>query len=84
MDILTIFACLALGFIVGLVFETIYQAESRKFDHARIVALNGENIRLKKKLHEVKKELKTQPTISKKVIEILDFSDPYQDIKFEE
>lgn len=82
MDILTIFACIALGFIVGLVFETIYQAESRKFDHARIVALNGENIRLKKKLHEAKKELKTQPAISKKVLEILDFSDPYQDVKF--
>ena len=82
MKILVIFACIAIGFIVGMTFETIYQAESRKFDHARIVALNGENIRLKKKLHEVKKELKTQPTISKKVIELLDFSDPYQDIKF--
>ncbi len=84
MDILVIFLCLAVGFILGLTFETIYQAESRKFDHARIVALNGENIRLKKKLHEAKKELKTQPAISKKVLEILDFSDPYQDIKFDQ
>lgn len=82
MDILTIIASIAVGIVVGMAFESVYQAESRKFDHARIVAVNGENIRLKKKLHEVKKELATQPTISKKVIELLDFSDPYQDIKF--
>lgn len=82
MDILIILACLAVGMVIGMTFEAIYNMETRKFDHARIVALNGENIRLKKKLHEVKKELKTQPTISKKVIELLDFSDPYQDIKF--
>lgn len=84
MDILIIMACLAVGMVIGMTFEAIYNMETRKFDHARIVALNGENIRLKKKLHEVKKELTTQPTISKKVIEILDFSDPYQDIKFGE
>ena len=82
MDILIILACLAVGMVIGMTFEAIYNMETRKFDHARIVALNGENIRLKKKLHEVKKELNTQPTISKKVIELLDFSDPYQDIKF--
>ena len=84
MDILIILACLAVGMVIGMTFEAIYNMETRKFDHARIVALNGEIIRLKKKLHEVKKELKTQPTISKKVIELLDFSDPYQDIKFGE
>ena len=82
MDILIILACLAVGMVIGMTFEAIYNMETRKFDHARIVALNGENIRLKKKLHEVKKELKTQPTISKKVLEILDFSDPYQNVKF--
>ena len=82
MNILIIMACLAVGMVIGMTFEAIYNMETRKFDHARIVALNGENIRLKKKLHEAKKELKTQPTISKKVLEILDFSDPYQDIKF--
>lgn len=82
MDILIILACLAVGMVIGMTFEAIYNMETRKFDHARIVALNGENIRLKKKLHEVKKELTTQPVISKKVLEILDFSDPYQDVKF--
>ena len=84
MNILIILACLAVGMVIGMTFEAIYNMETRKFDHAHIVALNGENIRLKKKLHEVKKELTTQPAISKKVIEILDFSDPYQDIKFGE
>ena len=82
MDILIILACLAVGMVIGMTFEAIYNMETRKFDHARIVALNGENVRLKKKLHEVKKELTTKPVISKKVLEILDFSDPYQDIKF--
>jgi len=82
MDILIILACLAVGMVIGMTFEAIYNMETRKFDHARIVALNGENVRLKKKLHEVKKELTTKPVISKKVIELLDFSDPYQDIKF--
>lgn len=82
MDILIILACLAVGMVCGMTFEAIYNMESRKFDHARIVALNGENIKLKKRLHEAKKELTTKPVISKKVIELLDFSDPYQDIKF--
>jgi len=82
MNILIILACLAVGMVIGMTFEAIYNMETRKFDHARIVALNGENVRLKKKLHEVKKELTTKPVISKKVIELLDFSDPYQDIKF--
>lgn len=82
MDILIILACFAVGMVIGMTFEAIYNMETRKFDHARIVALNGENVRLKKKLHEVKKELTTKPVISKKVIEILDFSDPYQDVKF--
>lgn len=50
MDILTIIASIAIGILVGMAFESVYQAESRKFDHARIVALNGENVNLKKQM----------------------------------
>lgn len=82
MDILVILSCVAVGMVIGMTFEAIYNMETRKFDHARIVALNGEIQRLKKNLHKVKKELTTQPVVNKTVIELLDFSDPYQDIKF--
>lgn len=71
MDILIIIASIAVGIIVGMAFESIYQAESRKFDHARIVALNGENIRLRRELHDTKKLLVRKPDI-----EVIDIPQP--------
>lgn len=71
MDILTIIASIAVGIVVGMVFESIYQAESRKFDHARIVALNGDNIRLRKELHDTKKLLVRKPNV-----EVIDIPQP--------
>lgn len=71
MDILTIIASIAIGILVGMAFESVYQAESRKFDHARIVALNGENARLRKELHNTKKLLVRKPDI-----EVIDIPQP--------
>ena len=71
MDILTIIASIAIGILVGMAFETVYQAESRKFDHARIVALNGENIKLRKENHSLKKQMVRTPTV-----EVIDIPRP--------
>lgn len=71
MDILTIIASIAIGIIVGMAFESVYQAESRKFDHARIVALNGENIKLRKENHSLKKQMVRTPTV-----EVIDIPKP--------
>lgn len=71
MDILIIIASIAVGIVVGMAFESIYQAESRKFDHARLVALNGENIRLRKELHDTKKLLVRKPNV-----EVIDIPQP--------
>ena len=71
MDILTIIASIAIGIIVGMAFESVYQAESRKFDHARIVALNGENIKLRKENHSLKKQMVREPDI-----EVIDIPQP--------
>ena len=71
MDILTIIACIAIGILVGMAFESVYQAESRKFDHARIVALNGENIKLRKENHSLKKQMVRKPDI-----EVIDIPQP--------
>lgn len=71
MDILTIIASIAIGILVGMAFESVYQAESRKFDHARIVALNGENIRLRKENHSLKKQMVRTPTV-----EVIDIPQP--------
>ena len=61
----------AIGILVGMAFESVYQAESRKFDHARIVALNGENIRLRKENHSLKKQMVRTPTV-----EVIDIPQP--------
>lgn len=71
MDILTIIASIAIGIIIGMAFESVYQAESRKFDHARIVALNGENIKLRKENHSLKKQMVRTPTV-----EVIDIPQP--------
>ena len=71
MDILTIIASIAIGILVGMAFESVYQAESRKFDHARIVALNGENVNLKKQIHNLKKQMVRTPTV-----EVIDIPQP--------
>lgn len=71
MEALEIIACIAIGIIVGMAFESVYQAESRKFDHSRIVALNGENIRLKKENHNLKKQMVRTPTV-----EVIDIPQP--------
>ena len=71
MDILTIIASIAIGILVGMAFESVYQAESRKFDHARIVALNGENIKLRKENHSLKKQMVREPDI-----EVIDIPQP--------
>ena len=71
MDILTIIASIAIGILVGMAFESVYQAESRKFDHARIVALNGENIKLRKENHSLNKQMVRTPTV-----EVIDIPKP--------
>ena len=71
MDILTIIASIAIGILVGMAFESVYQAESRKFDHARIVALNGENIKLRKENHSLKRQMVRTPTV-----EVIDIPQP--------
>lgn len=71
MEALEIIACIAIGIIVGMAFESVYQAESRKFDHSRIVALNGENIKLKKENHNLKKQMVRTPTV-----EVIDIPQP--------
>lgn len=82
MNILIIIASVAIGMVVGMGFMACFEAEMRKHDHEQLRKANARNINLVKKLSEAKKELSTQPAVDKKVIEILDFSDPYQDITF--
>lgn len=82
MNILIIIASVAIGMVVGMGFMACFEAEMRKHDHEQLRKANARNINLVKKLSEAKRELSTQPEVDKKIIEILDFSDPYQDINF--
>ena len=53
MDFLTIIACIAIGILIGMSFEAVYQAETRRFNHEQIRNLNAENIRLKHQIRDI-------------------------------
>lgn len=82
MNILIIIASVAIGMVVGMGFMACFNAEMRKHDHEQLRKANARNVYLSKKIHEIKTQLAVQPAVDKKVIELLDFSDPYQDVNF--
>lgn len=82
MNTLLIISSIAVGMVVGMAFMACFTAEMRKHDHEQLRKANARNVYLSKKIHEIKTQLAIQPTVDKKVIELLDFSDPYQDVKF--
>ena len=53
MDILTIIASIAIGILIGMSFEAVYNAETRRFNHEQIRKLNAENIMLKHQIRDI-------------------------------
>lgn len=53
MDFLTIIACIAIGILIGMSFEAVYNAETRRYNHEQIRNLNAENITLKRQIRDI-------------------------------
>ena len=84
MNILIILSSLAIGMVIGMSFMAAYNAEMRKYEHDQLRRANAKNVYLTKKLKEARKQLAESPEENKRVIELLDFTDPYQGIRFGE
>ena len=53
MNILTIIASIAIGILIGMSFEAVYNAETRRYNHEQIRHLNAENIKLKHQIRDI-------------------------------
>lgn len=82
MNTLLIISSIAVGMVVGMAFMACFTAEMRKHDHEQLRQVNALNIRLQKQLNEARAQKAVQPTVDKKIIEIVDYRSPKKDINF--
>lgn len=82
MNTLLIISSIAVGMVVGMAFMACFTAEMRKHDHEQLRQANALSIRLQKQLNEARAHKAVQPAVDKKIIEIVDYRSPKQDVKF--